>query len=56
MTSGGVAKTYDVKYGISKNAHTMLADGFRYFNTGAEDHLFFSQVTDPEKFSNIPPS
>ena len=50
-----MAKTDNAKGGASKHAHTVLIDGFRDFNTRAEDHFSFSQVADPGKFSNIPP-
>ena len=49
-----MAKKDDVKDGISEHAHTMLVDGLQDFNTGAEDHFFFSQVTEG-KSSNLPP-
>ena len=48
-TSGGKAKTDEVKDGVDKHAHTMLGDRFRDFNTGDEDFFFLSQVTDTEK-------
>ena len=55
-TTGGTAKTDDVKDGVGKHAHTIMVDGFQDFNTGAEDHFLFSQVTE-EKFStHLPPA
>ena len=55
-TSGGAAKIDEVKDGVNNHAHTILSDGFRYFNTGAEDHFLFYQVTELEKLSNLHPS
>ena len=43
--SRSVTKTDDVKDGVIKHGHMMMVNGFRDFNTGAEDHFFFSQVT-----------
>ena len=53
--TGGTAKADDTKDGAGEHAHTMLIEKFQDFNTGAEDHFFFSQVSE-EKFSNLPPS
>ena len=53
-TGGGEVETSDVKYGVNNNAHTILADSFRYFNIRDEDHFFFSQVTEPKKIINLP--
>ena len=40
--AGGKTKVVDTKDGASEHAHKMLIDKFRDFNTGAEDHFFFS--------------
>ena len=53
LTTEGTAKADDAKDGVGEHVHTMIVDEFQDFNTGAEDHFFFSQVKE-EKFS--PPS
>ena len=52
--AGGPTKAINAKDGAGNHAHTMLVDEFWGFNTGAEDHLLFSHVSE-EKFSNPPP-
>ena len=39
---------------MDEHAHTMLVNAFKNFNTGSEEHLFFSQMV--EKFRYIPNS
>ena len=51
--AGGVTKAADTKDGAGEHAHMMLVNKFQEFNTGAEDHFFFLQVSE-EKFSNLP--
>ena len=46
----GATKAVDAKDGAGKHARIMLVDEFRDFNTGSEDHFFFSQVSE-EKLS-----
>ena len=55
MAARGATKAVDAKDSADEHAHTMLVDNFWYFNTGAEDHFFLSQVSE-EKFSNLTPS
>ena len=50
--SGNAGKTDSSKGTTNKHTHTMMVDAFEDFDTGAEDHFFFSQVV--EKFSNLP--
>ena len=52
--TGGATNAVDAKDGASKHAHTMLVEKFWYFNTGVEDHFFFSQVSE-EKYSKLLP-
>ena len=52
--TGGATNAVDAKDGASKHAHTMLVEKFWYFNTGVEDHFFFSQVSE-EKYSKFLP-
>ena len=50
----GATKAVDAKDGTNEHAHTMLVENFQDFNTGAEDHFFFSQLLE-EKFRNLLP-
>ena len=52
--SGGAGNTDNGKVSMDEHAHTMLVNAFKNFNTGSEEHLFFSQMV--EKFRYIPNS
>ena len=50
----GVSKAGSGKGDTNENAHTIMVYAFENFDTGAEDHFFFSQMV--KKFINLPNS